>query len=140
MKIFKAVKIARKGKEATCLPKKSPSSISVRKAHYQAQSLPSTLQNRAKLLGQHHVTLDLELARHECLHAIKLALSHCNEVSICQCDGHISLVFTPLGRTTAILQIKVQLVVTNDELEHSTSLLHKFCTLCLHSCFNLFKD
>merc|ERR1711959_813253 len=64
--------------------------------------LTGTLQDGTKLLCQHHVALDLKLARHERLHTIKLALCHGHEVSICECDGHVSLVFTPFDCTIAV--------------------------------------
>ena len=49
----------------------------------------SSLQNGLQLLGQHHVALDLQLATHEGLHSIQLALRHGHQVRICHSDGAI---------------------------------------------------
>merc|ERR1712066_732178 len=106
----------------------------------QIRSLPGALQDWCKLLSQHHVALDLQLATHECLHTIQLALCHGFEILICQCDCYVCLVLAPLHCTSTVLQVEVKLVVPDDQLEHGICLLHKLCTFGLHGIFDLLKD
>ena len=48
-----------------------------------------SFQNGLQLLRQHHVALDLQLAAHEGLHAIQLALCHGHEIGIRHGDGAV---------------------------------------------------
>mmetsp|Transcript_22996 Transcript_22996/g.44081 ORF Transcript_22996/g.44081 Transcript_22996/m.44081 type:complete len:109 (+) Transcript_22996:29-355(+) len=52
-------------------------------------SFSRCFEDGLQLLGQHHVSLNLQLTSHEGLHAIKLALSHGDHVSIRDGDSHI---------------------------------------------------
>merc|ERR1719171_1374785 len=103
-------------------------------------SLASTLDDGAELLRKHHVSFDLQLATHKCLHAIELAVCHGDEVSLCHGDGDISRVFTPLASSSAVLEVDVELLVADNQLEDSTSLLDEVCTVGLDACFNLSEE
>merc|ERR1719440_1189381 len=103
-------------------------------------SLLRTLQDRAQFLCEHHVALDLQLASHEGLHAIELPCCHSLKVCWCQCDRNVCLVLAPLDSARTVLQVNMQLIIADDQLEHSTTLLHKFSALRLDSCFDLFEN
>lgn len=49
------------------------------------------LEDTVELGSEHDVALDLELARHECLLAVELAVSHVDKGVIAGVDGHIGL-------------------------------------------------
>merc|ERR1719329_1638034 len=89
-----------------------------------------SLQDACQLLSQHHVALDLQLATHEGLHAVKLALRHGNKVSIRNGDGAVSLwVLT-----------KVSGAIADVELENGSAHLHHLGTLGLDALLHLLKQ
>merc|ERR1719436_2024208 len=81
------------------------------------------LEDALQLLSQHHVSLDLELAAHESLHAIELAVRHGDHVRVCHYDGAVQRVVLAEGAAArSILEVQRELAITpsvaDDELEH----------------------
>merc|ERR1719387_2498019 len=91
-------------------------------------------EHRCELLSEHHVSLDLELAAHESLHAVELALHHRDPVSIGHRDCAIDLrLFAVLRTPAAVLEVQDELAlgatVAHNELENSAAHLHHLRTL-----------
>jgi hypothetical protein len=93
------------------------------------------LEDTVQLHGEHHVTLDLELAACEQLLTALLASSQSNEVLLSNGDGDITLASTLGEGTSTILQVQGTDDLTVGSLdvedEHSLGLLDQCLTLLL---------
>merc|ERR1719384_153702 len=101
-------------------------------------SRTDSLHDGAQLLRKHHVARDLQLPRHECLHAIQLALRHGDKIFVLHSDRHIWLfAFTPCCGAIAILQVDAELLAIADhQLKNSAAQLDHLCSPLLHTGFN----
>merc|ERR1719330_2243739 len=68
------------------------------------------LHDGAELLSKHHVTRDLQLPSHECLHAIQLPVRHGDKIFVLHRDGYIRLrALAARYRASPVLEVEAQL-------------------------------
>lgn len=96
------------------------------------------LEDRLELGGLHDVTLDLELARHEELLGVGLALGEVGEVIVGEDEGDGGLVAEALGDLTGVLEVEVPRsglasLVLDGEGEDGTALLDGVLALVLRA-------
>ena len=89
-----------------------------------------SFDDASKLLCEHHIPFDLQLASHKGLHAIELALGHSDHVCICNCDSAICLwIFSDSCRPSSVLEVLSELAlgpsVADDELKHCAAELYE---------------